>query len=124
MRIILAAYLLSRSAFAYEPPEINLPLKLPACPPGAEIVCYTINPDFIGDKDLQDYLESLGIQFPKRGFAIFLKPQQIALIATTRENHNLICKIPSEETLKIHTFIPLESDESTKEAEQDAAANP
>jgi hypothetical protein len=75
-------------------------LVLPKCPRGCVVKIY-LPMTFAGERfpvfdqqrhigDAKPYFESVGVAFPKGGFAWYFKPQKLLVISTTQKNLDLI----------------------------------
>ena len=102
-----------------ETPQEDACLTLPSAPKGAPLVIYQIPKTFFEPTfrsklssyvtDCRSYMESLGMEFPTGGFALFYSKPSILILCTNLKNHSLMIHIELSERRK---------------AEQDAAANP
>lgn len=81
-------------------PEYRRPFELPQCPVGCVIVLYGPLPKGTFGKveekdDWKEYLSSVGVKFPKGGFALFDRPARVLAVATDAKNQDLM-KIMAE----------------------------
>lgn len=70
--------------------NVTLYYELPPAPAGCLVRVYPINPSNtsklpIHQTNWVDYLRSLGMQFPKGGFALFIPEKSVLIVANTEE---------------------------------------
>ena len=78
----------------------NGAFPLPNSPRGSVAVIYSLPVGFFGSEfrkylknditDCRAYLESLGVQFSKNGYAYFFKKQSMLILCTTRKNQDFM----------------------------------